>query len=366
MIISIITICLNNYIGLKQTRESVLMQSNNNYEHIIVDGGSTDQTKEYLSSINDERSVVVVGKDDGRSDAFNRGIRLSKGDYIICLNGGDRFIDENVVGDVLLDLEQNRTDVLICSVQFEDGYVLKCSGEEGWNRGDLPHQGLFIHRSVYDRVGYYNIALHNRMDYDFCYRMAQERINYRIINRIVAIFDLGGITFFNKKNYELEGIGLRLIYDKSISCKEIDDLKQLLEYDKEGGRFLTGPNKKRIDRIEYQNTILSKWIISIIDGKREMDFFQSRGINTVAVYGMGLLGRLFVKRMKDKGIIQYAIDRNASSISSDIRIIDPDEYLDDGNAIVITLANDRYKINEEMRNKTKSPILLLEEIIGGM
>lgn len=100
MKISIVTINYNNLSGLKKTRESIVSQTCNDYEWIVIDGGSTDGAKEFLQEHADEMAYWCSEKDKGVYNAQNKGIALAKGDYIICMNSGDTFHDENVLQNV--------------------------------------------------------------------------------------------------------------------------------------------------------------------------------------------------------------------------------------------------------------------------
>lgn len=100
MKISIITINYNNLSGLKKTRDSIIHQTYKDYEWIVIDGGSTDGAKEFLQEHSNEMSYWCSEKDDGVYNAQNKGIALAKGDYVICMNSGDTFHDENVLKNV--------------------------------------------------------------------------------------------------------------------------------------------------------------------------------------------------------------------------------------------------------------------------
>ena len=101
MKISIITINYNNIQGLKQTLFSVLEQDYNNIEYIVIDGGSTDGSKELLRAKSDELFYWVSERDKGVYNAMNKGIAQSTGDYLIFMNSGDVFFNKHVLSDFL-------------------------------------------------------------------------------------------------------------------------------------------------------------------------------------------------------------------------------------------------------------------------
>jgi glycosyltransferase involved in cell wall biosynthesis len=95
--VSIVTVVYNDKIGLEKTILSVKNQQYNQYELIIVDGGSTDGTVDVIKKYEKNISVWVSEKDGGIYDAMNKGIDISKGEWICFLNAGDIFFDDNVL-----------------------------------------------------------------------------------------------------------------------------------------------------------------------------------------------------------------------------------------------------------------------------
>ena len=97
MKISIITICLNDLQGLKKTRDSILCQTWKDWEWIVIDGGSSDGTKEFLQDHQEEMSYWCSEKDKGVYDAQNKGAQKATGNYCIFMNANDKFHDEHVL-----------------------------------------------------------------------------------------------------------------------------------------------------------------------------------------------------------------------------------------------------------------------------
>lgn len=100
MQLSIITICYNNLVGLKATMESVLSQTFKDYEWIVIDGGSTDGSKEFLESNNNAISYWVSEPDRGVYHAMNKGVAVAQGDYCQFLNSGDTLISPDILEKV--------------------------------------------------------------------------------------------------------------------------------------------------------------------------------------------------------------------------------------------------------------------------
>ena len=96
MKISIITVVLNDLEGLRRTAESVLSQEGADYEYVVLDGGSTDGSWEYIDSL-EFRGIKRKEADKGIYNAMNNAVVLASGDYCLFLNAGDTFCDKNVL-----------------------------------------------------------------------------------------------------------------------------------------------------------------------------------------------------------------------------------------------------------------------------
>jgi putative colanic acid biosynthesis glycosyltransferase len=109
---SIITVVRNDYNGLIKTQNSLINQTYGKYEWIIIDGNSTDGTKEYVLSLKYPYLKSISEKDKGIYDAMNKGITLASNDYILFLNAGDIFFDSNTLNNVQEKLSLNPVDVI--------------------------------------------------------------------------------------------------------------------------------------------------------------------------------------------------------------------------------------------------------------
>ena len=122
--ISVVTINYNDKNGLNKTILSVLQQSTNNFEYIIIDGGSTDGSARLLEDYKDQISFSVTENDNGIYHAMNKGIRAATGEFIIFMNSGDVFYDETIIEKILVKLKDGDEiiygDVLINSAVSEN------------------------------------------------------------------------------------------------------------------------------------------------------------------------------------------------------------------------------------------------------
>ena len=102
--ISIISINYNNKEGLRKTVESVVNQTYKNFEYIVIDGGSTDDSTDILDEYHEKINYIVSEPDSGIYNAMNKGIKVAKGDYLLFLNSGDCLIDQFVIQKVITEL----------------------------------------------------------------------------------------------------------------------------------------------------------------------------------------------------------------------------------------------------------------------
>ena len=126
MKISIITISFNAKATIEKTLQSVANQSYKNIEHIIVDGGSKDNTLEICNSF-PHVSKIISEPDKGVYDAFNKGLKLATGDIIGFLNADDIFFNENSVQEIAKAFSENKTHIVYGNLDYinENGKVIR-------------------------------------------------------------------------------------------------------------------------------------------------------------------------------------------------------------------------------------------------
>lgn len=154
MKVSIVTVCFNSETHIGRCLLSVVQQSHNDIEHIIIDGGSTDKTLNVVHTISPS-SIVISEPDDGIYDAMNKGYRLCSGEILFFLNSDDRFADKDVVGDVVKFLNDTNVDGCFCNINMFNQYgrVVRRwipGNIQFWPRilqPQLPHPGLFLRKS---------------------------------------------------------------------------------------------------------------------------------------------------------------------------------------------------------------------------
>jgi glycosyltransferase involved in cell wall biosynthesis len=142
--ISIITVVYNAKSFLEETIESVLSQNFNNFEYIIIDGGSIDGTLDIIKKYQDRITLWVSEPDRGIYDAMNKGIKMAKGEFVCFINAGDVLL-ELPTGDLL----SSSSSLIVFPVKLSSGAVFIPKVNYSLKiRNTLPHQGCFYKNST--------------------------------------------------------------------------------------------------------------------------------------------------------------------------------------------------------------------------
>ena len=171
--ISIITVNRNNAEGLERTIKSVIKQTYTNYEFIIIDGASTDNSVDIIKQYSSDISFWISEKDTGVFNAMNKGIEHSTGDYCYFLNSADTFANDNVLKDIFGS--QTYTAPFINGHQINDfgNYTQKVPSLNRYLTlfdfywGTIKHQATFIRRDLFDTYGLYDETLKITSDWKF-------------------------------------------------------------------------------------------------------------------------------------------------------------------------------------------------------
>jgi len=174
-LLSIITITFNNFEELLNTVES--LRDLDDFEHIIINGGSCPQTSEFLKGYSGK---TVSEPDFGISDAFNKGIKYSQGEAVLMLNSGDLLIDKTYPKKTINILHEHpEIDFIHADLIFEDSLIgpyimrpLRTQNNLHPNIGrGMPyrHQSMVVRKSIYDKVGLFNLE-YICSDYDWVCR----------------------------------------------------------------------------------------------------------------------------------------------------------------------------------------------------
>jgi glycosyltransferase involved in cell wall biosynthesis len=172
--LSIITVVLNGEKYLEQTIQSVLNQLYEDFEYIIIDGGSSDKTLEIIKKYDKEIEYWLSEKDKGIYDAFNKGMELSRGEYIGIANSDDIYVNGafNILANYIKKYPEK--DFIFGSVKKHWGLLHGYKPWKihfSWGFYSSHSTGFFIKRTSAKKVGLYNLKYKHSSDYDYFYRM---------------------------------------------------------------------------------------------------------------------------------------------------------------------------------------------------
>jgi len=202
--ISVITICFNNPEELRITLDSLNSQSFPPYEHLIIDGSTNDAVRLLLEEDIFKKTWrrAIHEKDNGISDAFNKGITQSKGDWILMLNAGDKFYDNNSLKILKQAVISNENIYWLHGKYLLnrggiDVVIGKPHDPSKVYRGmrSICHQTMLVHRSLYEKHGLYNTSLKFGMDYDFLLRIKDE--HFYFLPEPIIRYDTTGLSSVN-------------------------------------------------------------------------------------------------------------------------------------------------------------------------
>jgi glycosyltransferase involved in cell wall biosynthesis len=223
---SVITVAFNSRNTIEQTINSVLSQKNVNIEYIIVDGGSTDGTAEYLRSNARLFSCLISEPDKGIYDAMNKGIRHATGDVISFLNSDDQYIDNKVLTRVAKQMQEKNYNIVYGDVVFfnkdnPEKFIRHYRSRHfrsellawGWMP---PHPSLFMRREIYLQLRGFKSDYQIAGDFELIVRAFTTcQIKYKHIPEILVKMQTGGVS-------TASGFRGRILHNKELlkACRE--------------------------------------------------------------------------------------------------------------------------------------------------
>lgn len=199
MKLSIITINYNNRDGLRKTIESVVNQTWQDFEYIIIDGGSTDGSVEVIKEFADRIDYWVSEPDKGIYDAMNKGIDQAKGEYCLFMNSADTIYEKTTLEKVNAELDG--TEIINGHIYGSNGATQKSPTSIRlsyfYRLNTLPHQASFISTYLLKKK-HYDTSYRVVSDYKFYIEtLICGNAAYKMINQYIAIFDNNGVSSLN-------------------------------------------------------------------------------------------------------------------------------------------------------------------------
>jgi len=197
-LVSVITIVLNGEKHLEQTIKSAITQNYSNIEYIIIDGGSSDHSLDIIRCYEEYVEYWVSEQDKGIANAMNKGIQVSRGDYIIFLHADDYFLNEHVIEKAISHLG-NGCDIAAFNIIFQKrSKEIECK-PRGFNywlnfKTGLYHQGVFCSKAFFKKLGGFDESYKVAMDYELWLRAYRNGITPKIFDYPIACMRDTGIS----------------------------------------------------------------------------------------------------------------------------------------------------------------------------
>lgn len=254
---SIITVCLNAGKCIRETIQSVLDQTTSDYEYIIKDGMSSDETLAIAQSFSEafsKRGIayrIISEKDTGIYDAMNQAILETQGEWLLFMNAGDKFASGAVLTQVGQNPDIRNADIVYGDTIQKNGemYLYARPRSLEWFRFGLPfcHQSVFTRRELFEENSY---SLKYRICSAFHYYLQRYQEGKRFVYLPLAfsIYDVRGVSSNWKLNYQDK---IQILEDMPVRDEEaISQHKQTL------ARI----NKKHFFR-DHLRQITPKWLL---------------------------------------------------------------------------------------------------------
>lgn len=208
MKISIVTITYNSAKTLQRALASVQGQTYTDIEHVIVDGASTDGTRDLIVTYAAKHPNVrwVSEKDNGIYDALNKGIRMATGDVVGFLHSDDVLFAPDSIEHIAAAFESAGVDVVYGDLQYcQNNRVVRHWESNAFNPRSLkygwmpPHPTVYVRKEVYEQVGLYDDWFRISADYDMMLRIFKAGYTSRYIPEVLVSMEIGGASNKNTK-----------------------------------------------------------------------------------------------------------------------------------------------------------------------
>lgn len=396
---------------IEESINSILMQTYQNFEFIIIDDASTDQTVSLIKKYSDARIRLIENiENQGLTRNLNQGLKLAQGKYILRMDADDVAL-ENRLAEQIEFMEKNPQVVL-------SGAWLQCFGKKNNVARTLTdnkelkvallfgavimHPTFIIRKNIIDENGIaYNEKLRYAQDYGFTEAIShygelanipQILLKYRIHDKQVTVhkrveqrmctnvtrrkmlenlniflmdeeldiwarFCMGESAGFDEEETGKVGKLMRLIIKSNSEQKLFNEniLKDAME-----SRKIHNYREKLILQIE----VLNQWLKTKQENKSIIDFFEKRNLKRIAIYGMGELGKRLYDELENTSIdVTYFLDRSEGIFYKQLEKKNVDDRVDDVDAIVVTVIHCFEEIKEQLYVAEGVKVISLQDVI---
>ena len=247
--LSIITVNLNNKIGLQKTIDSIVNQNFSDFEFIIVDGKSNDGSIEIIKQYNHKLTKWISELDSGIYQAMNKGIRIATGEYLLFLNSGDCLVDKNVLTKIFSTYFTADIVCGKCNI-WDNGNIVHTTNPPEFHtfashfNTSINHQSTFIKRNLFERFGYYREDFKINSDWEFSDRtIILNNCTTQRLDIIITQYNLDGMSS-NCINKELAQKEIDEVLTHPILARFVPDYKNWFEEKKKMKMFYWVKSKK--------------------------------------------------------------------------------------------------------------------------
>jgi glycosyltransferase involved in cell wall biosynthesis len=206
-LLSIVTVVYNGERYITDTLESVVSQKHPLIEHIVIDGGSTDNTVAICSEYSSSIDIMISEPDNGIYDAMNKGLHIASGEYVSYLNADDYLVPD-ILAKIFKAISETSPDYLYCNLDYiDDAHTVKrrwVSGKyDSKNLKSLwipPHPSSFIRTQLLRDLGGFNVKYKLAADYDLMLRAILSANTVEYLDGVAVKMRLGGATNKSWKN----------------------------------------------------------------------------------------------------------------------------------------------------------------------
>lgn len=214
-LISVVTIVRNGFKTLPRALDSVFSQDFPGIEYIVVDGQSTDGTLNVLRENQNRIALWVSEPDLGISDAFNKGIALSRGEIIGLLNSDDWY-EPGAIGAVVAEMQRTGADIACGRLQYWDGdrrtYLVESDPSQLERGMTIGHPTVFVRRQCYWKHGLFRLDFRLAMDYEWLLRAKATGARFVVVDCCVANMQGGGVGDRRWRNSQREVARARALH----------------------------------------------------------------------------------------------------------------------------------------------------------
>lgn len=340
MKVSIVTVCRNAADTIEQTVQSILRQTcgMNQIEYIVIDGASTDATKDILEKYKKHFSYYISEPDNGLYDAMNKGIKVASGDIIGILNADDWYEDD-AIECVVKHFDNSDADIVYGKMNLVEANGMKRMEfqqrplDELWYTMVINHPATFVKRAVYEKCGLFLEEFKIAADYEFVLRCYARGCKFSFVDKVLTNYRTGGVS---DTKHLLRAHENREIYEKYLEfAPDKERMRREHEYILKRAIF-----EEKCDKDK-------KAIISVLMEK----FPQIR--DGIVIWGTGVWGhKCFDMFVENHIMVKFWIDSAETKIGKMINGLDvksPEVLKGLDEVVLIAMKSEDINVRERIR-----------------